>query len=68
MLGEAAELEHGISWARPRVIRFGAGNVGYLAAIGVAFVSAPASLLVSALVAAYYVFEHTPARPQEGAE
>lgn len=51
---------------RAAVIRFAAGNVAYLAAIGVAFVSAPASLLVSALVAGYYVFEHTPARPPEG--
>jgi len=34
-------------------------------AIVVAFLSAPASLLVSALVAAYYVFEHTPPNPTE---
>jgi uncharacterized membrane protein len=46
---------------RAALIRFGAGNAGYLGAIGIAFVSAPASLLVSALVAVYYVFEHTPA-------
>ena len=51
---------------RAAVIRFGAGNVAYLAAIAVAFASAPASLLVSGLVAVYYIFEHTPARPQEG--
>ena len=48
--------------ARAAVIRFGAGNVAYLVAIGIAVLSAPASLLVSGLVAAYYVFEHTPAR------
>ena len=53
---------------RAAVIRFGAGNVGYLAAIGVAFASPPASLLLSGLVAAYYVFEHTPARPDDDAE
>ena len=53
---------------RAAVIRFGAGNVGYLAAIGIAFVSAPASLLVSALVAAYYVFEHTPSRRPDDAD
>lgn len=41
----------------------GAGNLAYLAAIGIAFLSAPASLLISGLVALYYVFEHTPARP-----
>jgi hypothetical protein len=29
-------------------------------AVGIAFLSAPASLLISALVAGYYVFEHTP--------
>jgi hypothetical protein len=34
-------------------------------AIGIAFLSAPASLLVSGPVAGYYVFEHTPARPGE---
>ena len=49
--------------ARSAIIRFGTGNLGYLVAIGIAFASAPASLLVSGLVAAYYVFEHTPARP-----
>jgi uncharacterized membrane protein len=46
--------------ARRSMIRFGIGNLGYVAAIGIAFVSAPASLLISAIVAAYYVFEHTP--------
>jgi TMEM175 potassium channel family protein len=51
------------SAARAASIRFGAGNLAYLAAIAVAFLSAPASLLISGLVAAYYVFEHTPARP-----
>src|SRR5215467_2267812 len=51
--------------ARAAVIRFGAGNVAYLVAIGIAVLSAPASLLVSGLVAAYYVFEHTPARGHE---
>jgi uncharacterized membrane protein len=48
--------------ARRATIRFGIGNVVYLAAIGIAFVSATASLIASALVAVYYVFEHTPAR------
>jgi len=46
--------------ARPAIIRFGVGNVAYAAAIGIAFLNAPASLLVSALVAGYYVVEHTP--------
>jgi uncharacterized membrane protein len=48
---------------RAAIIRFGAGTLGYLVAIGIALVSAPAALLVSALVAAYYVYEHTPGRP-----
>jgi uncharacterized membrane protein len=48
--------------ARAAVIRFGAGNIAYLVAIGIAVLSPLASLLVSGLVAAYYVFEHTPAR------
>jgi uncharacterized membrane protein len=46
--------------ARRATIRFGAGNLGYLAAIGVAFVSPPASLLLSGLIAIYYAFEQTP--------
>jgi uncharacterized membrane protein len=48
--------------ARSAMIRFGIGNVAYIAAIGVAFRSAPASLAISALVAVYYMFEQTPAR------
>jgi uncharacterized membrane protein len=51
------------SAARAAIIRFGAGNIAYLVAIGIAFLSAPASLLVSGLVAGYYIFEHTPSRP-----
>lgn len=46
--------------ARSASIRFGIGNIGYIAAIAIAFVSAPVSLLISALVAVYYVFERTP--------
>jgi uncharacterized membrane protein len=46
--------------ARRANIRFGIGNVGYIAAIGVAFVSPVASFAISGLVAIYYVFEHTP--------
>jgi uncharacterized membrane protein len=47
---------------RTAIIRFTAGGVAYAAAIGVAFLSAPASLLLSGLVAVYYIFEQTPAR------
>jgi hypothetical protein len=37
------------------------GSAGLHVAIGIALVSAPAALLVSGLVAVYYVYEHTPA-------
>lgn len=48
--------------ARKATIRFVGGNVGYAVAIGVAFVSAPAALAISAALAVYYMFEQTPAR------
>ncbi len=47
--------------ARTALVRFAIGNLAYAAAIGVAYLSAPASLLMSALIAVYYVFEQTPA-------
>jgi uncharacterized membrane protein len=53
--------------ARAALIRFTIGNLAYAAAIGIAYISAPASLLVSALVAVYYVFEQTPAPGPEPA-
>ena len=40
---------------RPLLIRNAIGQFGYAAAVGVAFVSAPASLAITAAVAAYYV-------------
>jgi hypothetical protein len=46
--------------ARRATIRFSIGNVAYLAAIGIAFLSATASLIVSGLVAIYFIFEQTP--------
>jgi uncharacterized membrane protein len=46
---------------RTAVLRFGVGGIAYLVAIGVAFVSAPASLVVIAAAAVYYIFEQTPA-------
>ena len=52
----------GARWA---TIRFGIGNVAYLAAIGIAFFSATASLVVSGLVAIYYIFEQTPSPAAE---
>lgn len=48
--------------ARSALIRFAGGNVGYAAAVAIAFLSAPASLLVSGLLAIYYMFEQTPAQ------
>ena len=50
--------------ARRATIRFGIGNLGYIAGIGIAFVSAPASLALSGLVAVYYIFEQTPVGAQ----
>ena len=47
--------------ARRATIRFSIGNVAYLAAIGIAFFSATASIIVSGLVGIYYIFEQTPA-------
>jgi uncharacterized membrane protein len=47
--------------ARPALIRFGIGNIAYIAAIGIAFLNPLASLLLSGLVAVYYMFEQTPA-------
>jgi TMEM175 potassium channel family protein len=41
-------------------LRFSPGMLAYLAAIGVAFASAPAALAIVGLVAVYYVFERTP--------
>jgi uncharacterized membrane protein len=50
--------------ARRSLWRFGLGSVAYLAAIAVAFVSAPASLVIIALVALYYLFDQTPGPAQ----
>jgi uncharacterized membrane protein len=49
--------------ARRALIRFAGGIVVYAAAIGVAFLSPLASLIMSGLVAVYYVFENTPTQP-----
>ena len=48
--------------ARRATIRFGLGNLVYIAGIGLAFVSPPASLALSGLMAVYYIFEQTPVR------
>jgi uncharacterized membrane protein len=49
--------------ARAATIRFTVGNLAYVVAIAVAFLSPAAALAISALVAVYYVFERTPAQP-----
>jgi uncharacterized membrane protein len=49
--------------ARRATIRFTIGNVVYIVAIAVAFVSPEASLAICGLVALYYVFERTPPQP-----
>ena len=46
--------------ARRASIRFGVGQLGYIAGIGIAFVSAPVAVALAAVVAIYYVFEQTP--------
>jgi uncharacterized membrane protein len=43
--------------------RFYAGQVPYILAIGIAFISPYAALAITALVAVYYIFERTPAIP-----
>ncbi len=57
---------------RQAIIRFGIGNLVYIAGIGLAFVSAPASLALSGLVAVYYIFEQTqvraPASPDQSGQ
>jgi uncharacterized membrane protein len=51
------------SAARAAVVRFTIGSLFYLVVIAIAFVSAPASLVLNALIAIYYVFEQTPTAP-----
>ena len=48
--------------------RFYIGQLPYLVAFGVAFVSAPAAVIITAVVAIYYIFERTPARQQPARE
>jgi len=42
--------------------RFYIGQAPYLVAMGVAFISAPVAVIITALVAVYYIFERTPTR------
>jgi uncharacterized membrane protein len=50
---------------RAAIMRFTIGALFYVIAIGIAFVSAPASLVLNALIALYYVFEQTPTEPTQ---
>jgi uncharacterized membrane protein len=52
----------------PARLRFYIGQLPYLIAIGVAFFSPPAALAIIGLVAAYYIFERTPAPPSGPAD
>ena len=45
--------------------RFYVGQVPYIIAIGVAFISPYAALVITGLVAVYYIFERTPAAAQD---
>jgi uncharacterized membrane protein len=47
------------------IVRFSIGNLAYIVAIGVAFVSPASALAISALVALYYTFERTPSPTAE---
>jgi uncharacterized membrane protein len=53
-------LPPGAVWSA--IIRFSIGNIGYLTAVGVAFLSPGVALLISGLLAVYYMFEQTPGR------
>jgi uncharacterized membrane protein len=69
-LREDARLHRPVPAAARMAVRarFYGGQVPYLLAIGVAFISAPAALVITALVAVYYVFERTPGRVPAGAD
>ena len=54
--------------ARLALVRFAGGIVVYGAAIGIAYLSAPASLLIDALLAVYYIFEQTPQSQSDQSE
>jgi uncharacterized membrane protein len=55
----ADDLDHTL--ARRRILRFGAGNIVYLALIGLSFVAPLAVLTLQGIVAVYYAFDQIPA-------
>jgi uncharacterized membrane protein len=66
-LGEGrthAAVPPGRRWAVR--LRFTSGGLAYLLVIGGAFLSAPAALGLSGLVAVYYIFERTPSTAPAG--
>ena len=76
-LGFASMLEWSLGEGRTRAavppdrrwavrLRFASGGLAYLLVIGGAFLSAPAALGFSGLVAVYYIFERTPALASAG--
>jgi uncharacterized membrane protein len=75
-VGFASMLEWSLGEGRTRVrvpagkrwearLRFMSGGLVYLLVIAIAFVSAPAALGLSGVVALYYVFERTPAAREQ---
>jgi hypothetical protein len=60
-LREGAQLHHPVPASARWAVRarFYIGQIPYILAIGVAFISPPAALVITALVAVYYVFERT---------
>jgi uncharacterized membrane protein len=71
-VGFASMLQWSLGEGRSRVsvppgkrwaarVRFMSGGLVYLLVIGLAFASAPAALILSGVVAVYYMFERTPA-------
>ncbi len=53
---------------RAAQIRFGIGNVAYVVAVAVAFISPVAALIICGLLAVYYVFEQTPSAEESAGE
>lgn len=53
---------------RLSTIRFTAGNAGYVAGTLIAFVSPVSALIIFALLAVYYLFEHLPEPGDSGAD
>ncbi len=77
-IGFALMLEWSLGEGRTRVsvppekrwsvrIRFMSGGVFYLLVIGLAFINAPAAVVLSGLIAMYYILERTPSPDKQDA-